>query len=397
MEPVSYWLDTTPPLATEPTIPRRAQVVVVGAGVFGASTALCLARAGADTLLLDQGSLASGATGRNAGIVTPGTTEGYLDTVARLGAQRARQVWQFTEDGAAGLRQVIAEEGIDAGYRAEGSLALALSAAEADAQQAAIERLAHDGFDLLWLDRDALQARTPLPLPPHVYGARYQPRGAVVHSGRLVRGLALAAQRYGTQIRQHVAVHAVEPSVVETDQGTIQADHVVLTVNALADGLVPRLKGILTPVRGQMRATVPLPLRVFPGAWSANGGGEYWQQTADGSWALGGMRRVAADMEIGLTTHALRPEVQAALDDFVRNLFPTLADTPVAYRWSGIMGFTPDSTPLIGALGPGVWIAAGCSGHGMPFAMEAGRQIAALVCRGAPDRDMAAFDPARFG
>lgn len=395
--PLSYWLATTPAFDADAPLPDRAQVVVVGGGVFGACVTLHLARAGADVLLVERGDLASGATGRNAGILSPGTTEDYGATREQLGADAARAVWAFTEDGAAGLRALLTDEGIDADFRAEGSYTAALSAEGGAAQRATVEQLARDGFGLDWLDRDALQARVGVPLAPAWRGARFNPRGGVLHSGKLVRGLAQAAVRRGAQVAQDVAVADVRGGMVRTDHGDIQADEVVLTTNAYTGRVYPGLAGVIEPVRGQIRATVPLAERAFPGAWSANAGGEYWQQTADGAWVLGGMRRVAADAERGYTSNAVRQEVQRALDDFVAAHFPALVDAPVAYRWGGVMGFTPDSNPLIGPLERGLWVAAGCTGHGMPFAAEAGRQMALWLCGGSPDRDMSPFDPARFG
>ncbi|MFN8496580.1 MAG: FAD-binding oxidoreductase [Anaerolineae bacterium] len=395
--PISYWLDTAGDLVRGGDLPRRAGVVVVGAGVMGASVALFLARAGADVVLVERGTLAGGATGRNAGIVSPGTTESYRSTIEARGHAAARAIWQYSEDSAALLRQTLAEEGIDAGYRPEGSYAVALSEDDETRHQATIEALARDGFETEWLDAPALQGRVGVALPAAIRGARFNPRGAVVHSSRLVCGLADAAARHGAAVRTGVAVKAVRQGVVETGLGDIAADHVILATNAWTGDLAPGLAQVIEPVRGQMRATAPLPGRVFPGAWSANDGGEYWQQTADGAWALGGMRRVAPDADRPYTENHLRPEVQAALDEFVNQNFPDLASAPVAYRWAGIMGFTPDSTPLVGPLSPGLWIAAGCTGHGMPYTTETGRVLAEWICRGQPDRDMSPFDPGRFG
>lgn len=395
-EPLSYWLTTIPRLKTPGPLPTRAQVVVVGGGIMGVSIAYWLARSGAHTLLLERGGLASGATGRNAGIVSPGTTENYLTTCATLGDQAGKAIWQFTEDSAALLKRLVLEERLEVDYRNEGSHALALTIEEEATQQRTIDRLEQDGFDLEWLDRAALQDRVGLPLPPDIRGARFNPRGAVAHSGRLVQALAQAAIRHGATIRQGVTVEGLGDQTVATQHGVVQADHIILALNAYTGVLLPELSSIITPVRGQMRATQPLPMRVFPGAWSANAGGEYWQQTTNGSFVLGGMRRRASDQDKGYTHSQLNPVVQAALDEFVAHYFPSLASTPVTHRWAGIMGFTPDATPLIGPLRPGVWIAGGCTGHGMPFTTEAGRQLAHWICRGAPDRDMSPFDPGRF-
>ncbi len=394
--PLSYWLATGPRLDTPPDLPDCAQVVVLGGGVFGVSAALFLARAGADVLVLEQRCLSGGATGRNAGIVAPGTTQNYLTLGETAGWDTARQVWQFTEDSSALLKRVLVEEGIEAEQRVEGAHSVAMTPTEVETQQRTMDRLATDGFDLAWLDRNALQDHVGLPLPPAFLGSRFNPRGMLVHSARLVVGLAQAAQRYGAQLRQGVRVLSVAEGRVETDRGTVHADHVVLATNAYTGRLVPALDGVIVPTRGQMRSTVPLPGRVFRGSWSANEGGEYWQQTLDGSWVLGGMRRRAADAEVGYLADDLNPVVQAALDQFAAEHFPDLASAPVSHRWAGSMGFTPDGRPLIGPLRADLWMLAGCTGHGMPFATEAGRQIAGWICRGQPDRDMTPFAPGRF-
>ena len=395
-EPLSYWLATADEFETPTALPGRAQVVVVGGGVFGVSTAFFLAQAGADVLLLESGRLAGGATGRNAGIVHPSTTQDYREAIAQWGHTTARVMWQFTEDSAALLRQVIAEEDIEAHYRVEGGYSLALSLEEAEQRQATIDQLAHDGIPMLWLDRDALQARVAFPLTDAVQGARFNPRGAVVHSARLVVGLARTARQYGAWIRQNTTVTAVRRGEVETRHGVVKADHIVLCTNAWTGALLPGVGEVIRPVRGQMLATAPLDRRVFPGAWSANGGMEYWQQAWDNSLIIGGMRRAAPDLDVGYTSAHLRPEVQAALDQFVESFFPGLINVPITHRWAGIMGFTPDGAPLIGPLGEGVWLNAGCTGHGMPFATEAGRQIARWIVAGEPERDMRPFDPRRF-
>ena len=394
---LSYWLATGPCLDTSAPLPDRAQVVVLGGGIFGISAALFLARAGADVLLLEERRLSGGATGRNAGIVAPGTTQSYLTLGETAGWDTARQVWQFTEDSADLLKQVLLDEKIEAEQRVEGAYSVAMTPAEVETHQGAVERLAGDGFELAWLDRAALQAHVGLPLPPAFLGARFNPRGVILHSARLVVGLAQAAQRYGAQLRQGVRVLGIGKGQVETDQGAVRTDHIVLATNAYTGRLVPALASVIIPTRGQMRATIPLPQRVFQGSWSANEGGEYWQQTLDGSWVLGGMRRRAADAEVGYLADDLNSVVQAALDSFVAEHFPNLASAPVSHRWAGSMGFTPDQRPLIGPFAGGLWLAGGCSGHGMPFATEAGRQIALWICQGQPDRDMAPFDPQRFG
>src|SRR5689334_9635472 len=89
-------------------LPSRADVLVVGGGLLGASTAYWLARAGIAAVLIEQSDLASGATGRNGGFMVAGTAERFPAAVARLGHTAAHAVWQITLESRALLRQVLA-------------------------------------------------------------------------------------------------------------------------------------------------------------------------------------------------------------------------------------------------------------------------------------------------
>src|SRR5215212_7488951 len=85
-------------------LPARTEVVVIGGGLLGAATAYWLARSGVAAVLIEQGDLASGATGRNGGFMVAGTAERYPAAMARLGHATARAVWQLTLDNRALLR-----------------------------------------------------------------------------------------------------------------------------------------------------------------------------------------------------------------------------------------------------------------------------------------------------
>src|SRR5438034_9220693 len=105
----SHWLAQLPPEPWRAVVPlpARTEVVVVGGGVVGVAIAYWLARLGAAPLLLEARGLASGASGRNAGVVLAG----------RSALEDARM-----------LREVLRTEEIEAGYEEHGHLALASSA-----------------------------------------------------------------------------------------------------------------------------------------------------------------------------------------------------------------------------------------------------------------------------
>jgi glycine/D-amino acid oxidase-like deaminating enzyme len=203
--------------------------------------------------------------------------------------------------------------------------------------------------------------------------------------------------------RLRPAAPGVELSMA--DGRTLRAGAVVLAANAWVGRLLPApLDRVITPVRGQVLATPQLPPRRIRGAWSLNDGYEYLQQLPDGRVVLGGLRPRAEDREVGQAEPELHPLLQAGLVDWLRRAWPDLdlppteKNGPELRRWAGVMAFTPDRLPLIGAVPgmAGVWMAAGFNGHGLPFAPLAARFLApAIAGRGLPE-DAAPFRPERW-
>ncbi|MGQ9550306.1 MAG: NAD(P)/FAD-dependent oxidoreductase [Roseiflexus sp.] len=385
----SYWQATAPAPVVATGLPSTARVAIVGGGFFGAATAYFLARAGAAPLVIEQVAPAFGATGRNGGFHIVGTAEGYADAVVRLGRDTARAVMQITLDSRMLLRQVIAEERIACDYREPGHLNLALG----DGQYADLRRrvaaLYADGFVAELLDRHQTQELIDTPLSDEITGALYGAEDALLHSARLVYGLIAAAQRHGAR----VAIARVERLAsqhgcvcVVTNRGVLEAGSVVVTVNAWTRDLIPALHGIMTPVRGQALAYAPIRpvFRTGIGA-TVTPTGEYWHQTPEGAVVIGGCRAHAPGLDMEVTEMVPTPAVITAIEQILPHLFPRLEGLTVVRRWAGLMAFTPDYVPVADAAPelPGVWMAGGFCGHGMPFGMRFGRLLAEAALTGA--------------
>lgn len=381
-DPQSYWQATAPAPVFPIDLPATANVVVIGGGFFGAATAYFLARADAAPLLVEQAAPAYGATGRNGGFHVVGTAEGYADAVARLGRATARAIMQITLDSRALLRQALTEEQIACDYREPGHLTLALGGAQYADLQRHVAALRADGFAAELLDRQQTQELIRTPLSEEITGALYGPENALLHSARLVYGLIAAAQRHGARMAiarvERLMPHNGHVRVI-TNRGVVEAGAVVVTVNAWTRDLVPALRDVITPVRGQALAYAPIP-RVFEqgiGA-SATPTGEYWHQTPDGAIVIGGCRACAPGRDVGITETVPTPEVIAAIEQILPRLFPHLSGLEAMQRWAGLMAFTADYVPVADAAPeiPGVWVAGGFCGHGMPFGMRFGQLLA---------------------
>jgi glycine/D-amino acid oxidase-like deaminating enzyme len=374
----SPWLDDAPPALRPARLPGSAEVAVVGGGVIGTAAAYWLARAGAEVLLLEACLPAWGASGRNAGLVLGGPASLEL------------------------VRGVMAEEGIDAGWHEPGHLALASSAAVLERFRTELAARPPGAAPLEVLDPAACRALLGTRISPRFHGGRWMPRAGALHPARFVRGLAEAAARHGVTVATGTPVLSLSPPgrgegwEVRTRRRTVRARQVVLACNARGARLLPPLAPVLSPSRGQMLATRPLP-PLFGPAMAVDYGTVYWRQLGDGTVLIGGCREADPEAEWSGRA-ALNPCIQAALEAFLPAAFPDVGAVSAARRWAGIMDATPDGRPLVGAWPgtPGMWVAAGFGGHGLPPALGAGKALARAIIDGASPPELAAMDPARF-
>jgi glycine/D-amino acid oxidase-like deaminating enzyme len=397
--PTSYWLATAPTANSAPDrLPATADIVVVGGGLLGAATAYWLARRGADVTLIEAGVLAGGASGRNGGFMVAGTAAAYPDAIERHGHAAARAVWMLTLENRALLRQALAEEAIDCDYREPGLLHLALGAQQFDRLAQVVAAQHSDGFNAELLDRAQTQELIGTPLGSEIAGSLYAPENGLIHSARLVQGLAGAAARHGARICESTPALELRADsggvLVRTPRGELRAGAAVVAINAWSAELLPALTGLVTPVRGQALAYAPCAPVFHHGMGAAvTPTGEYWQQAPDGSIILGGCRAAAPEGDVGAKTPVPTAEVQAAIEQILPHLFPALGELRVARRWAGLMAFTSDGMPVADRAPdlPGAWVVGGFCGHGMPFGMRLGQLLAQAATSGEKPAALAPF------
>jgi gamma-glutamylputrescine oxidase len=343
-------------------MPQRADVVVIGGGITGVSVLQALDARGVDAVLLERDHLAAGASGRSAGFLLMGVAANYAQAVRTYGRDVAREVWHFTADNHEMLASLLDGR---AGYARRGSLTLAASREEAELLRESETLLGEDGLPGRWV-----AAGDGLPFGGLVNGAdgEVDPAAAVAAIADQITG--------GAQIVEGVNVAALEPShdgvVVHTGLGgQIAAGAVVLATNAYTAALAAGVP--IRPVRAQMLATAPVDARVALRPTYAHWGYRYWRQRDDRRVLVGGWRDIAADAEVG-TDAAVNPDVQRHLDVQLAALDVV---APVTHRWAGIMGFSPDELPVVGAVRgmPNVYVCGGYTGHGFGFAVNAARTL----------------------
>lgn len=376
----SYWQSTVPavPLSTE--LPRMIDVAVIGGGLMGTATCYWLARQGVPVALLERTALAAGATGRNGGFVVVGPAESYPKAIARLGHEAARAAMNVTYENQTLLRQVLQEEAIDCDYREPGTIRLALTEEQVMQLTQEVQARQADGFSAQFLEREYIQT----PMAVEILGGRFLPDQGLLHSARLVQGLAGAALRLGAEAYQ-AEVYGLVPDgkllQIQTSRGTLLAKTAIVAVNAWVSKLLPMLADIVIPIREQMLSYAPIAPVFTTGVSATVTVDEYWQQTPDGTILIGGCGSVAPHEDVGIWENSPTKVVQDAIEQVLPRLFPALAPLQVTQRWAGLLDYTTDSHPIVDRVPgmPNVFFVCGFSGHGMPYGIRFGQLLASTV------------------
>ncbi|HEV3312834.1 MAG TPA: FAD-dependent oxidoreductase [Chloroflexota bacterium] len=371
-------------------------VAVIGGGISGVGAARWLEHSGVTRVaVVDARTVCAGASGRNAGFVMALAPENFPQTRDPKEIDVARRIWAFTAENQRMIESAMSEFEIEAEYRKLGSLGLAATTTEWERTLAAADIARAAGARVEIVSRGDLPS---LWLRDRYYGGAIFLDNSEIHPGRFVHGLAKQLAGRGVRFYEHTSVLSFAKSgqsvELRTPGGVIKADGVIVATNGYTLSLLPDLGRSIQATRGQVLATASTPQTVAERPVYANSGYQYWRQTLDGRVVLGGWRDVDIANEVG-TEDVLNQRIQTELDSVIRGL--TGQSGIVEYRWSGIMGFTPDRRPLVGAVPgwPHMTIAAGYSGHGMAMAFHAAKHAVAML-RGDPSEVADMFRPVRF-
>ncbi len=369
----------------------EADVVVIGGGIAGISTALHLERAGIDALLVESSELARGASGRNAGYLMRGAAENYDACARRFGAERARKLWELTEANVRALREEGAER-LES-FREAPSCLVAFEEQEADEIQRSAELLDRHGFDVEVVREgtDALWSwgRAIVGL--------VNPHDGACNPAELLSMLAHKLDRAPLTGEPALAIErGSDGVVVRTPSYALRAPRAVICTNALAPALAPELAGLIEPNRAQMLA-IESGGATLQRSYYANRGGEYFRQPDERTIVVGGWRRFFAEEE-RTTSQQVSSGVQSGIEGFVRDVLG-IDEPRVMARWAGTMAFTPDHLPIAGPIDGSperVWFCGGFSGQGMSMAFEVSRRMVSRMLGNAPDASDPGFELERF-
>jgi len=409
----------TKPIPSVDKIPAQADVVIIGGGIVGVSSAWFLARQGVDVVLCEKGHIAGEQSGRNWGWVR---VQGR-DTREIPMMLESMRIWESMKD----------ETGEDVGFTRGGCFFTANSNKELQSFADWVDIARDYEVDTRLINASELKQ--------HIHGSAIDWAGAMVtmSDGRAephkaAPAIARAAERSGATVLPGCAVRGIETSAgavsaVITEHGTIRTSTVLCAAGAWTSMFchslqinVPQLR-----VRGTVARTAPcenvLDGNVFDdrlgirrredGGYTIAHGSVLEHPVTPASFRYFVKFLPALIQEFKIvrlsfgrefidewqtpkvwdldklspfeTTRVLSPEpTPSVLKGIRRNLdtmFPQLANTPIIESWAGTIESSPDVVPIIDSIDdvPGFHVATGFSGHGFGLGPGAGKAIAGML------------------
>jgi glycine/D-amino acid oxidase-like deaminating enzyme len=381
----ALWAATAPPAPATPPLEDSvsADVVVIGAGYAGLSTALHLAERGTRVVVLEAHEPGWGGSGRNGGQVIPGLKYDPDELEEKFGPERGRRLVDFVGGTADTVFGLIAKHKMNVPYLRKGWIQGAHTEAGVDIVKKRAAQWAARGVD----GARELNAQDT----GHLIGTDKYLGGWLDPRGGAIQPLAYAREMARVAISAGAAIHGRSPVAkldrvngkwvaTSASRAGVTADRAVVATGGYTGDLVPNLRtSVIAPNSFQV-ATAPLSDNI---ARSILPEGHF---TSDTRQLLFYFRRDHTNRFIvggrGPFREPKGPQDWAHLERIAVKLFPQLKDVPIEFRWCGRVTLTRDFLPHLHEPAPGLLVDIGCMGRGVGLQSAMGRAMAEYVADG---------------
>lgn len=371
------------------SLPKTADIVIIGGGVMGTSAAYHLAKAGMKNIVLleKEAFFGTGSTGRCAGGVR---YQFSTEVNIRLSLASLPMLERFND-----------EPGQDINYHQCGYLLVATNEQDARTFQRNVELQNSLGVETQLLSGDEIRARLPMMRFDDAIIGTFHSKDGLVDPNGVVAGYISSSQKMGVKAITEaevidIRVHGDEVEAVETSQGVIETC-MILNAAGPWSGLIGQMAGVkipLVPLRRQMFTTNPL--KNIPDDFPFVidfGQSLYFHRSGEG-------------LLVGMSNPKQEPGFDQNVDEefeFINleaaiERMPLLEHASRAAHWAGLYEVTPDAHPIFGGCEiKGFTICAGFSGHGFMHGPVAGKLMSEYIADGKFSTvDVSMLDLARF-
>jgi glycine/D-amino acid oxidase-like deaminating enzyme len=379
-----YWWEAFRPQPIfAPSLPSRADVVIVGGGYAGLSAARALADSGVQSVVLEAGEFGSGASTRSGGGISAGVSVGksFAGKALAYPPDLLHDVVGWAIEAYRSLRALVEQENIDCHLEERGRFLGACAPSHYDGLRVRYDKLVASGAgDCRLIGRDEQRQEIG---SDFYHGGLVFERAGKLHPALFYGGLLAAVRRRNSvtlagHCRASGLTRQGDGWRVTTTQGEVQARHVVVATNGYTGDLTPGFQRRLVPIASHIIATEELPeglaLKLCPRGRTFSETRRvlhYYRISPDGRRVIFGGRARFTEIPGELRARLLH---RAMVERF-----PELADIKVTHTWQGNVAFTYDALPHAGEI-DGLHFVLGCNGSGvsmMPYLGDAvGKSIA---------------------
>ena len=363
------------------------EALVLGAGAWGCSIGYHLARGGARVTVVDRGALASGSTGKAAGVISP-----LLWAEEDVALVQRSYHW-FDEACCRG----------DSTLHHPGEVKLVRTAAGAEQLRDHARRWADLGLAVQVYGPEELRSAFPGLAGETFSAGAFVPEAGFADPYQMTAAMVREGRDHGLVLRQGLAVNGIRTSrgtvtAVETDVGALAADVYILAAGTWSRKLAA-WAGValpLKPYRAQALVTTPLPPQNLPVVHDASTGAYFFQEAGGGILVGDGTQESEFDPD-GFSTEA-DFEFVSAVTGRLQEMLPAAAGASLVRGWAGLCGATPDRRPLVGFHRElsNLFVACGDNGFGFMRAPALGECAAAMIQGTPPPVNLRTFDVNRF-
>jgi len=364
---------------------RSADVIIIGGGIMGCSTAYHLTKRGQSVLLLERGRVGEEASGRNGGGVRQ---QNRNPAELPLAIEAVNKIWANFKE----------EFDWDVEYRQGGNIRLITSEKEYDTFHKNPEWERKMGLKVEFLTDEETRALAPtISKGIELLGSTYCPTDGTANPLLVTKAIARAARRQRAQILEHEPVKGLKVEggrvvAAFTDQGEYRAP-VFLNAAGPWSKTICNWIGLDFPInnkRAQILVTEPIPPLIKEFISFDVG---YIRQALNGGIHLGVRSKSVENFDKTSTFEAFM-EAGSRMTE----IFPLFKEFSLLRSWGGINDWTPDETPIIDKAPnlEGFFMVSGFSGHGFCLGPMVGKLMSEWILDGKSSMDLHAFRWTRF-
>ena len=366
----------------------KCDVLVIGAGLLGSSTALHLAESGINTILIDQDQIGVNASGRNGGQLTPGLARWEsCDMLKHFSLDEAKRLWNFTaESSMETIKGIVSKYELDVDY-SQGHLTAAVNEGHLKDMKKSVNsrKKLGDNFAKL-ISKEAIKKHINSDI---YHGGILDSIGGHIHPLALNLGLVYAFKKNGGAVYEKTTATNIEQNkgkvIVETDGGRITANRVVVATHVSTFEILSQQAKTTIPFYSYVAVTNQLDIdtsTILPTNMAVY----------DTSLQIDYFRRVRQNRLLfgaaGTGSRWDKDKAFEMLKERIGSVFPQLGDVNFDYSWSGTTDLTVKGPTAAYNIGDHIYSVFGWSGHGVAQTVRIGKAISDKITAQNNDFDM---------